>query len=486
MRRERGAAVVGAVPSGVLWLAALARLWGLGSPSLWLDEAFSHVLARLPLDIAWPAMTVDAVHPPLYYLLLRPWLALAGESEFALRLPSVLAGVLTVALTLRVGRAWLGRLAATWAALLLAINPFHVWYSQEARMYAWLGLLALAVLWFFGRALQSQRRADWMALIVLSALAYLVHYFALFLPLVEFVFLLVTFRRHHQSLLRWTAVQAISVLPFAAWVIWLFSVAGGTFGIGWIPTPRLDDLLKTLWSFGMAYDGQANWLVIVVVLMWCALLLLGAWRSNGSGEARLLLALALALPLLITFLLSMRRPTYVDRFFIGSLPAFLLLASAGLTRLLRPVRWAVALILIGVSLWGIARLQTDALFVKEAWRDAAAYVQANERAGDVLAVRYLQYAVPFRYYYHGPLDVETVTVNQQTAPLEQLAAGHERLWLIVRSSHTDPHHLAWNKPFDLADSETDLQVRNWIEARTHDMVRTPNGVVVIRIDLKTK
>jgi hypothetical protein len=353
-------------------------------------------------------------------------------------------------------------------------------------MYAGLGLLALAVLWFFGRALQSQRRADWMALVVLSALAYLIHYFALFLPLIEFVFLLVTFRRHHASLLRWTAAQALAVLPFAAWAVQLFSVAGGTFGIGWIPAPRLDDLVKTLWSFGMAYDGRANWLVVVVVLIWCVLLLLGAWHSNGRGEGRLLLVLALALPLLITFLLSMRRPTYVDRFFIGSLPAFLLLASAGLTRLLRPVRWALALILISVSLWGIVRLQTDAFFVKEAWRDAAAYVRANERAGDVLAVRYLQYAVPFRYYYHGSLNVETLTVNQQTMPLEQLAAGHERLWLIMRSSHIDPHHLARSEPFDLADNESDSQVRNWIETRTHDLVRTPNGVVVIRVDVKAK
>jgi len=125
-----------------LWvtlLAAAVRLCGLGVQSLWLDEAFSHLFATLPLDMVWQAMIVDAVHPPLYYLLMRLVVALVGGSEFALRFPSALAGVLTVALLYRAGRAWSGGRAAGWAALLLALNPFHIWYSQEARMYALLG-----------------------------------------------------------------------------------------------------------------------------------------------------------------------------------------------------------------------------------------------------------------------------------------------------------------------------------------------------------
>jgi len=89
-----------------LWvtlLAAAVRLCGLGVQSLWLDEAFSHLFATLPLDMVWQAMIVDAVHPPLYYLLMRLVIVLVGGSEFALRFPSALAGVLTVALLYRAG-----------------------------------------------------------------------------------------------------------------------------------------------------------------------------------------------------------------------------------------------------------------------------------------------------------------------------------------------------------------------------------------------
>ena len=468
----------------VLLSAAFLRLWGLGLQSLWLDEAFSHVFAVLPPNVAWQAISVDAVHPPLYYLMLRPWLALAGESEFALRLPSALAGILSVALMLRVGREWLDRRAARWGALFLALNPLHVWYSQEARMYALLGLCALAVLLAFWRALHSRRRRAWVVLGGLSAVAYLVHYFALYLPLIEFAFLLATFRHHHRVLVRWTVAQVVAALPLAAWLASLYTTGGGTFGIGWIPRPQAVDLLRTVWSFGMAYDGRVTALVVTGLLAWGACLALGMWRRRGHGEARLLLALAMALPPLVTILLSRRRPTYVDRFFIGSLPAFLLLAAAGLAHLPRAAKCAVGLALVGLSLWGATRFRTDPLFVKEDWRRAAAYVQENEKAGDALALRYFQYAVPWRYYYRGTLEPVAVTLNRQTTPLDDIAARAGRLWLLFRSSHADPHHLGWSSPFVLERDEMEPTVRAWIADHAPQQVAAFPGVIAMLFDLR--
>jgi hypothetical protein len=451
--------------------------------SLWLDETFSHLFATLPLRVAWQAMIVDAVHPPLYYLLLRPWLALAGGSEFALRFPSALAGVLAVALVQQAGRRWLGASAGRWVALLLALNPFHVWYSQEARMYALLGLLSLAALLAFWQGLHCQRLWVWAVLAGVSALAYVTHYFALYLPLVEFVFLLATFRRHHAALARWAVVQALAALPLASWLTALYTVGGGAFGIGWIREPRPADLLRTLWSFGMAYDGRLTLLVVTGLLIWCGLLAWGMWHGWFARSTRALLTLALALPPLATFVLSLRRPTYVDRFFIGSLFAFLLLAGAGLVRLSRLSRWMVGLFLVGLSLWGVARFHADPVFAKEDWRGAAAYVEAHETSGDALALRQFQDVIPFRYYYHGALEPAAVTLNRQTTPLDEIAAGHERLWLIVRARHEDLHHLACSEPFVLEQDEGDPQVRAWLAAHIPTEVADFSGVAVMRFNL---
>jgi len=468
---------------GILLLAALVRLGGLGSQSLWMDEAFSHILAALPLYTAWQAMITDAIHPPLYYLLLRLWQVLAGQSEFSLRFPSGLAGVLTVALLLWAGQVWLGKRVARWSALLMALNPFHVWYSQEARMYTLLGLSALAVLAAFWKALGSRRPRVWSTLVGVSALAYTTHYLALSLPLVEFVFLLATLRRHHRVLARWTVAQALAVLPLAVWLTVLYTVGGGTFGIGWIRRPQPADLLSTLWSFGMAYDGRVTPLVAAGLLIWGGLLLLGAWRGQGRGEARGLLVLSLVLPPLVTFFLSLRRPSYVDRFFIGSLPAFLLLAAAGLARLPRSAGWAAGLALAGLGLWGVARFRSDPLFVKEGWRGAAAHIEAHERIGDALAVRQFQYVVPFRYYYGGVLEPVAVTLNRQTMSLEDIASGHERLWLLFRGRHEGLHSLAWSEPFVLERGETEPMLRAWISDQSAVEIVTFPGVTVMLFDL---
>lgn len=463
----------------ILLLAASVRLWNLGGQSLWMDEAFSCLLTTLPPATAWQATITDAVHPPLYYLLLRPWLALVGHSEFALRWPSVLAGVLTVALLLRVGRAWLDSTAARWAALFLALNPFHVWYSQEARMYALLGLLALATLAAFWQALRSRHLRAWAILAGFSALAYAVHYFALFLPLVEFAFLVATFRRHSRALAWWTVTQAVAVVPLAAWLVALYTVGGGTFGIGWIPRPQWDDPLRTLWSFGLAYDGRVTPLVVAVLLAWGGVLGLGMGYRQTPATVRWLLALALALPLLGTFLLSLRRPAYVDRFLIGSLLPFLLLAGAGLAHLPRWPRWGMGLALAGLGLWGVWRFHGDPLFVKEDWRGAVAYVEGHWTAGDALALRQFQYVVPFRYYYRGTQEPAAVALNQRVTPLEEIAAGHGRLWLLFRARHDDSHHLAWSTPFALDRDEADPEVRAWIARHPLAEVAAFPGVTVM-------
>ena len=124
----------------LLWLFLLAlavRLIGLTYHSLWFDEVVSTVWAAKPAGEIWRAglSFVQDKHPPLYYLLLHGWTRLLGESDVSVRLLGVLIGALAVLPTYGIGRRLGGDRAGALAALLLALNPFLIWYSQEARMF---------------------------------------------------------------------------------------------------------------------------------------------------------------------------------------------------------------------------------------------------------------------------------------------------------------------------------------------------------------
>jgi mannosyltransferase len=125
----------------VLLIAFGVRFHHLGAQSLWNDEGNSLRLAQRSLGDLIDAAGRD-IHPPGYYLLLKGWITLAGTSEFGLRALSALEGVLAVGATFALGRRLFTRGAGILAGLLVALSPFAVYYSQEARMYAQLGLLS--------------------------------------------------------------------------------------------------------------------------------------------------------------------------------------------------------------------------------------------------------------------------------------------------------------------------------------------------------
>lgn len=168
------------------WLAMSAafvlRATTLARKSLWLDELVTLQIAdRGVWDII--ALRWDP-HPPLYYLFMHYWLRL-GQSEVLLRLPSAVFGALSVGLLYAFVRQWGSRWTALAAAVLLAIAPMHVWYSQEARMYAMVCLWGMASALAFSRAMRSGNGLTWGAWIVVTALGLYTHYSMLLVVLAE-------------------------------------------------------------------------------------------------------------------------------------------------------------------------------------------------------------------------------------------------------------------------------------------------------------
>jgi mannosyltransferase len=474
------------------------RLAFLGRQSLWYDEAFSLAVARADWPIFWAALLTDGVHPPGYYLALKAALALFGSSEFALRFMSVVAGTLAVPLMDRLGRALGGRRWGMAAALLLAINPFALWYAQEARMYSLLLCLIIAGGYAFRRLLARPGLGTWLGLCLISALSFLVHYFAFVFSLVQFVYLVITLRRTHRALRWWATAQALASVPFLAWGIAIATREGRNFGIGWIHPPTLLDLPLTLSNLALTlYDPTQLWAWAGLTLLLAAVVagiamgvkagaFVPIWSSDSSGPGDRLLSTPyfylltwLVVPIIFTWLFSMRLPLYVDRFLIICLPAFVLLASTislSSTWLAR----GTMILLVMASAITSTRLWFDLDLTKEDWRTAATYVQSREQPGDVLVMRDLQNRIPFGYYYRGKLNLQIAQINQDIQSLDDLSQGYRRLWLVYRRPFEPTHALAGSQPFSW-QKDQEPAIQGWLVSHASGLAQetTFPGVYVL-------
>ena len=169
------------VPAGLAALVLLSlvlrtRELGVG---FWIDEGLSVGISDRPLGDIPDALRLDG-SPPLYYMLLHVWMAVAGTSEEAVRALSVACAVLTVPVAWWAAHGLWGTRAGWMAAVLAATNPFLTQYAQEGRMYALLALLALVASAAFARAFAWSGRAWAIAYAVVLAAMLYTHNWALF------------------------------------------------------------------------------------------------------------------------------------------------------------------------------------------------------------------------------------------------------------------------------------------------------------------
>ena len=146
----------------VLAVAAALRLYDLDRRSLWIDEIYSAQTALSPIRQLARYVRASEAAVPLDYLGLKVSLLVAGTSTTGARAWAVVLGVIACALMYAAGRLWFGsRFVGLSAAFLLAIAPFHIYYSQEARPYSLLVVATLLNLCAFQLAVRHRGVLSW-------------------------------------------------------------------------------------------------------------------------------------------------------------------------------------------------------------------------------------------------------------------------------------------------------------------------------------
>jgi mannosyltransferase len=344
-------------------LAFTLRMVSLDERPLWYDEAFAVLYAslgpeRMVYGTVTPVQGAGAadVHPLLYYFLLHTWIGLVGRSPLATRFLSVGLGMLTVAVLWRLAAWCLDRRTGMAVGLLAAVNPFHVAYSREARMYALLALTAVATAWGLLRALEEagSRRPEargagqgaggrrwirWWALYAVgAALTLYAHNLGAFV-LLALHLLAVVCRRWWRCLPALALADLVALALFGPWLVSVLPGQVGFVGQGyWLAAPGADDLVRAaMLPILTFYEPAPVWLLGMGLFTGVLLLVLAAlraWRTRSRAGWFLLLCW---MPIFLLLLVSCWRPIYLERALLPSTLFYLvalgwLLVRGGLPR----------------------------------------------------------------------------------------------------------------------------------------------------------
>ena len=423
---------------------------------LWLDEALSVNISRLPIGDIPEALRHDG-HPPLYYVLLHAWMSMFGEGDAAVRTLSGVFAVAALPLMWLAGKRLGGRTVAWLAVVLLALNPWALRYATEARMYSLVVALALAGYLLVTKALEDDR-VWWLVGVALVAGALvLTHYWALYLVAATVVLVGLRLRSPmtRRRALRVLVAIAVGCLAFVPWLP-SFAYQAAHTGSPWAKPIRLSAVL-TITANDLGGTGAEGQIVGLVLTLLVLLALFAVARSTWHLDVDLrtvpqvrtelaLTGLTIVFGVVTIFVTS---GTYESRYAAVFVPFLLLAAAVGVTRFLSEwLRIAVVAVLVVGGLLGGYRNVT----VERTQLGAEVVPALNERAhaGDVVVYcpdqlgpagsRHLRDdVVTLAYPTLGPTDrVDWVDYEERNATADPDAiaqevlarAGDQTVWLV--------------------------------------------------------
>lgn len=370
--------------------AAFLRLYHLGTEPLWLDEAITWQFAAGPIS----AMFADC-HSPLYYLITGAVLSVAGVSEFTLRLPAAIFGILTVPLVYLLARAAdRSEPVALLAAAIFALSSWAIWSSQEARMYSMVTFTAALFLYWYLRTEKAPVPFNQYILGVTAALLILSQYLAAILVIVVGAYALLAGRRWWQPVIALTICLAPVILQIVA-------EAGQYVGHKSFGYSGISYVIMTMVSV------SGRWMLIPVFSMMFIIGIIAIARQNRSMAA--FCAAACIMPLL-ALAIAGEWIQMMPRYAIFILPLGSIVLASVIDIPQRHITTGLSAVLIISALIGTGYYYSTV--DKPAWPDIADMVSSS--GASTVAVIPAWESIPLKYYLAGRTECIDIDDNPDT------------------------------------------------------------------------
>ncbi len=414
-------------------LGLTLRLIGLGQ-SLWLDEATSALVVRnLTFSEIISKFLPTDFHPPLYYLVLKAWSDIFGTDEIALRLLSVIFGLLTILVTYFIGKEIKSKTFGVLASFLLAIAPLHVYYSQEVRMYMLSSLFVSLAVYFYIRICKKPKSWEWIGFSSSISLVFLTDYVSL---LILPVFWLDAYRRRKKFLWRKFLLSHILLLVsiFALWPVFWQQLSGGvgvkSKSLEWwnlLGTLTFKNILLIPIKFMIGRIGFTNKLVygLVVALVggvfsYFMVKSLRHLQKRDLKNSRIIWYW-LVVPLVFGVLLSFFVPVLTYFRFIFVLPALYILVAWGVFSTKEKFFFVALSTFLFINFVSLAIYYKNDKFHREDWRGLTDFIE-NESAGKNSKVIFVANSQMEGYRYYRP--------DAELGSTDDVGEGLDQIWLM--------------------------------------------------------
>lgn len=384
----------------ILFLALFLRLINLNQ-SLWLDEATQVILSKDSLTNIIFNRAAD-FHPPLSYLLMHFW-EFFGTSEIWLRLLSVIFGVLTTYVLYKFCLEIFNKQIALLSAFLFSIAPYHIYYSQEIRMYSEATFFAICSMYYFYRLIKNTEIVNSLIYILFSLALIYTHYDGLFLILTQFIYLAI-FKKN--LFLTFAKRVFFIVLLYLPWVPQLLNqlksgINANEFLPGWesvlsIPFYKAIPLTFFKFSFGrIDFDNKNLYILIAgfVLIIFGIVLYRGIQKLKEVSVFICWLFIPIITATLISFEIPINQPFRV----LFVLPAFYILLAKGIINFKNLSKLFFVLIVI-ITLSGLLIYYINPKYQREDWKGASSYILSILNNNSLVLFAWPESFPPYQWY----------------------------------------------------------------------------------------
>ncbi|MCR4324900.1 MAG: glycosyltransferase family 39 protein [Candidatus Curtissbacteria bacterium] len=454
----------------ILVAAVLFRIIALNQ-SLWLDEAIN-INNAIALDFKTLILnySLGDFHPPLYHAILKGWIIISEpltrfiDSEAVFRIPSIIFGVLTVFVTYLIAKKLYEKKTALIAATLMATAPLHIYYSQEARMYALAAFLASASVYFFISLVKKDTLGNWVGFMISTTLMLYSDYLPYLLLPTYVLFLFINRKRIPPGTLK-SFVPAY-VLVFILLIPWLLifpdQIKGGLSAASSTPawakvvgSTDAKSFVITFVKFTIGRISHDNNLIYALIFAPVALYIsfLSALSILRQTSARSFLWFWFAVPIIAAFVLSFFIPVFAYFRLLFVLPAlYIILASA-----INIVNWPkltriLLLLALAINMTAATIYFTNPKFHREHWKEAVSFVSANSSPTSVALFEAGSSMAPFDFYNNGQIEAKGAINGLNAKPEEvevkvkEATKGKTKVFLFQYLTQiTDPQGLVFKE-----------------------------------------